>query len=186
MPNADGSLQPAIDELEQELANLERQGNAILISLNILRAKAGLPPRPGGWSNTPSEPLAETGRGPLSIQSDTFLGKRMGSAAREYLEMRKRAGGDAPATVREIFDDLTKGGFDFRSKDERNAMIVLGAMLRKNTTTFHRVQKGKYGLRSWYPHLKAPKATDAEDEGGDEQETKPQEKTAANKAASAA
>ena len=30
-------------------------------------------------------------------------------------------------------------------------------MLRKNTTQFVKLQNNKYGLRSWYPNLKAPK-----------------------------
>ena len=37
-------LQPAIDELEKDLAELERKANGLLTSINVLRAKAGLPP----------------------------------------------------------------------------------------------------------------------------------------------
>jgi len=100
----------------------------------------------------------------------------MGSAAREYLDMRKTAGGDAPATVREIFDALKGGGFDFKSKDDGNAIIVLRAMLRKNSSMFHKLQNGKYGLRAWYPNLKPPKANasdseNAHDDSGDGAET---------------
>lgn len=164
------ALQPAIDALEKDLTELERQGNALLTTINVLRAKAGLPPRPGAWAAGPDASTSpEAGRVPLAIRSDSFVGKRMGSAAREYLEMRKAAGIDAPATVREIFDSLKEGGFDFRSKDDGNAIIVLRAMLRKSSSMFHKLQNGKYGLRSWYPNLKAQKNNVAEVEDTDDE-----------------
>lgn len=48
MTNPVNAFRPAIDALEQDFADLERQGNALLTSINLLRSKAGLPPRPGG------------------------------------------------------------------------------------------------------------------------------------------
>src|SRR4051812_29095958 len=104
------AFQPAIEALEQDLANLERQANGLLSSINLLREKAGMPPRPGGF-----KPSADTGAPggapvPIKLNSDTFTGKKLASAAREYLEMRKASGGDPPATTREIFDALKEGG----------------------------------------------------------------------------
>ena len=59
-------------------------------------------------------------------------------------------------------------------------------MLRKNTTMFAKLQNGKYGLRVWYPNLKATKeavAEESEDEtdndAADEEETATTKKVAA-------
>jgi hypothetical protein len=157
MTNPASVFQPAIDALEKDLADLERQANGLVDSINLLRAKAGLPPRPGGW-----KPHAPTGAAPsaavnVKLHSDSFTGKKLGSAVREYLEMRKRSGSDAPATSREIFDALKQGGFVSGAKDDQTALVVLRTMLRKSTVTYVKLQNGKYGLRAWYPNLKAPK-----------------------------
>lgn len=168
MTNAASAFQPAIDALEKDLTDLERQGNALVMTINVLREKAGLPPRPGGWSAGGGDQAAQSSNGTLSIHSDKFTGKKLGSAVREYLEMRKAANMDAPATGRDIFDGLKAGGFIFGSKDEGNAMVVLRALLRKNTTMFFKLENGKYGLRSWYPHLKIKaSAAEAEEEEAD-------------------
>lgn len=49
MANMDNPFQPAIDALETELVEVERNANALLTTINLLRSKAGMPPRePGG------------------------------------------------------------------------------------------------------------------------------------------
>ncbi|HEX4052673.1 MAG TPA: hypothetical protein VHX86_00270 [Tepidisphaeraceae bacterium] len=158
------AFQPAIDALEKDFTDLERKANGLLQSINLLREKAGLPPRPGGWlSGTGQESGGTPGGTPIALHSDTFTGKKLGAAVREYLEMRKRSGVDAPATSREIFDALKQGGFSSGAKDDATALVVLRTLLRKNTTTFAKLSNGKYGLRAWYPNLKAPKEAAAED-----------------------
>lgn len=157
MTNLAATFQPAIDALETDLAKLEREANGLLTSINLLREKAGLPPRPGGFKTASDGGAAASSGAPIKLHSDTFTGKKLGSAVREYLEMRKKSGADAPATTREIFDALKEGGFVSGAKDEKTGMVVLGTMLRKNTTMFAKLQNGKYGLRSWYPNLRAMK-----------------------------
>ena len=49
------------------------------------------------------------------------------------------------------------GGFVSGAKDDATALVVLRTMLRKNTIMFAKLQNGKYGLRAWYPNLKATK-----------------------------
>jgi hypothetical protein len=90
------------------------------------------------------------------IGPDTFYGKKQSTAVRQYLEMRK-AGGKGPATPREIFDALKKGGLQFETKNDEVALVGLRALLRKNTVTFHKLPNGSYGLLSWYPDAKKPK-----------------------------
>jgi hypothetical protein len=172
MTNPANAFQPAIDALEKDYADLERQANGLLQSINLLREKAGLPPHPGGWNPAGVAGAAHAAGAPaMKLHSDSFTGKKLGAAAREYLEMRKRSGGDAPATSREIFDALKEGGFVSGAKDDATAMVVLRTMLRKNTTMFAKLQNGKYGLRAWYPNLKPSKEASgdaAEDEGAEE------------------
>lgn len=167
MTNLANPFQPAIDALEKDYADLERQANNLLTTINVLREKAGLPPRPGGWA-AGSQATGDAGQSTaMNIHSDSFTGKRLGAAAREYLEMRKAAGMDAPATAREIFDALKQGGFVSNAKDDATGMVVLRTMLRKNTATFAKLQNGKYGLRVWYPNLKAAKEAPAGDGADD-------------------
>lgn len=156
------AFQPAIDALEKDLADLERQANTLLTSINLLRSKAGMPPRPGGFSPAAtSNGTKSDAATPLKIKSDAFTGKKLGSAVREYLEMRKASGLDAPVTSREIFDALKDGGFVSGAKDDATGIVVLRTMLRKNTQMFAKLQNGKIGLRAWCPGLKAPKETPA-------------------------
>lgn len=180
MTNPASAFQPAIDALEQDLADLERKANGLLQSINLLREKAGLPPRPGGWNPEPSQVGGSASSDHrVRLHSDTFTGKKLGSAVREYLEMRKRSGGDAPATSREIFDALKEGGFASGAKDDATALVVLRTMLRKNTVMFAKLPNGKYGLRAWYPNLRAPKepsATEPTDDGAAEDDTLAEEK----------
>jgi hypothetical protein len=168
MTNPASAFQPAIDALETEFGELERKANGLLQTINLLREKAGLPPRPGGWQPSGGGGSASgSGPAPIKLHSDTFTGKKLGSAVREYLEMRKRAGGDSPATSREIFDALKEGGFSSGAKDDATGLVVLRTLLRKNTVMFAKLQNGKYGLRSWYPNLKTPKAGKTDDDNGE-------------------
>ena len=127
------------------------------------------PPRPGAWNPTgvAGAPHAAGGTA-LKLHSDSFTGKKLGSAVREYLEMRKQSGGDAPATSREIFDALKEGGFVSGAKDDATALVVLRTILRKNTVTFAKLQNGKYGLRAWYPNFKTTKETTSDEAGNED------------------
>lgn len=125
---------PAITALMQELKDIERKAKEIKSAINTLSKHAGV-----------AEPYPnldeENGVGTLSqIRADTFYGKVMGTAAREYLEMRK-ASGMGPATPREIYEALTTGGFLFEAKDENTALVSLRATLRKSLADFPQAAK---------------------------------------------
>jgi hypothetical protein len=93
---------------------------------------------------------------PTVGNADTFYGKTIATASREYLEMRRGAN-LGPASPREIFDALTQGGYQFEAKSETIAMVGLRSNLRKNSKTFHRLPNGQYGLLAWYPNAKPAK-----------------------------
>lgn len=143
-------LVQAIETLEEELAALDRQSAELRSTINLLCQRAGLDVR---YVETDSQGQAVIGTG---IKPDSFYGKKMQTAAREFLEMRRRAD-SGPAKPREIYAAMAKGGFQFETKDETTALVSLRAMLRKNSATFHKLPGGEYGLRAWYPNPKSPK-----------------------------
>jgi hypothetical protein len=154
-------FQPAIDELEKDLIEAERHVNTLVSAINVLRAKSGLPPRsPNSVSGGDIRPgvSAPTESGPIvsHIKHDTFFGKRMGTAAREFLEMRKSQG-QGPAKTREIFDALKAGGFQFNTRDDSIAVVSLRNTITKNSVMFQKLPNGTFGLRAWYPNAKQDK-----------------------------
>jgi hypothetical protein len=148
---------PAIAALQSELADIERKARELKSTINVLCKHAGTPEL---YPNLQTE-----GSGPTvtAIRADTFYGKVINTAAREYLEMRKTAG-LGPATPREIYDALVAGGFQFEAKNDQVALVGLRSNLRKNSKTFHKLPNGQYGLLSWYPNAKPSKSSDADDD----------------------
>jgi len=163
------SNRAVIDTLEQKLADMERKANAIVEVLNDLLKEEGLPPRPpfgsGGGQGAKGN---GSGAAISQIRPDTFYGKKLQTAVREFLEMRHAiAGRTDPATPKEIYEAITKGGYEFEAKTPDIAMVGLRALLRKRTAFFQKLSNGTYGLTSWYPDAKRPKAA-AVDDGDDE------------------
>lgn len=172
----------ALEVLERRLDDYERKANALLAVVNDMRAEDGLPPRPpfGGGSGASHDGSTITASRRLAqIRSDTFYGKKLQTAVREYLEMRgpKDLG---PAKPREIYEAITAGGFKFDTKDENVALVGLRALLRKRSAFFHKLPNGAYGLTAWYPDAKRQKM--AAPEGEDDKDTAEE----AGKAATAA
>ncbi len=98
----------------------------------------------------------------IFIRTDEFYGQPLATAMRSVLE-KKRAGGNGPATVREIYDALVSGGFKFEAKDE-NALRGLRQSLTKNSAVFHKLPNGSYGLLEWYPNAKPARPGDDDGE----------------------
>jgi hypothetical protein len=97
---------------------------------------------------------------PTQIRSDQFYGQPLAGSVRTILEMR-RAQNLGAATNREIFDSLTAGGYEFDTKNDDVAQKSLRNSLAKNTALFHKLPNGQFGLLSWYPNVKKPKASSA-------------------------
>jgi len=149
-------LLPAITLLEREYEELARNANTLLGTINLLRSRAGLDPKPPGIGATSDTP---EGSGAITeIKPDTFYGKKLQTAVREYLDLR-RAKNLGPAKPREIYEAITSGGFQFETTSAEVALVGLRAMLRKRTQFFHKLPNGTYGLTAWYPHAKPAKAT---------------------------
>lgn len=158
-----GDIKKQIGELETELAHKKRM-------VNDLYEIAGLPKFYTITDDSQQPDIS-------AIRRDQWYGQPLSTAIREYLEMR-RAANLGPATVIEIFDALTTGGFKFETKDDENAKRGLRISLTKNTAIFHRLpDKKHYGLLEWYPEAKTKKSKagdkpDSADDGDDDLEEK--------------
>lgn len=151
-------FKPAIDALVTDLREQERAVARTKEMINRLCELAGAAPMYADASS--SDRPAVT-----AMRSDQFYGKVQTTAAREYLELR-HATNRGPASPREIFDALIEGGFKFDTKVEINAITGLRATLRKNSSIFHKLPNGDYGLTSWYPNAKAARFEGANEEVG--------------------
>lgn len=168
---------PAIAALQQELAALEKKAREIKGAINTLSKHAGMEEP---YSNLDTE----EGVGSITqMRADTFYGKAMGTAAREYLEMRKVSGA-GPASPREIYEAMIQGGYQFDTKDENTALVSLRATLRKSSRIFHKLPNGQYGLLAWYP--KAKVASSSDDNESETDDTEPKTKAADDQGPSAA
>lgn len=176
------------EDLEGRLEVMVRKGNALVEVINDLRAGEGLSPLPplgGGGGSGVAAPSG--GAAMTQIKPDSFYGKKLQTAIREYLELRYAiAHGTNPATPKEIYEAITAGGYQFEAKTADIAMVGMRALLRKRTAFFHKLPNGTYGLTSWYPDAKKPKQTDDADDGANEKTSETQTETATTKKAAAA
>ncbi len=147
---------PAIEALQRDLADLDRKVAETKNTINRLCELAGREPMYADVGAASQPTLT-------AIRADTFYGKPIITGAREYLEMRRTAG-LGPATPREIYEALKKGGLVFDTKIESNAITGIRNALRKSSAIFHRLPNGEYGLLKWYPRAKAPKDNSSEGE----------------------
>lgn len=154
--NMRDEMKPAIDALLVELGDQEKQVIETKLLINRLCARSQMEPMfPDAAASASSGAIG-------TIRPDSFYGKVLNTAAREYLEMR-RAANLGPATPREVYEALAKGGYASEAKDEVTATTIVRATLRKNSSIFHRLPNGTYGLLSWYPNAKPQRDDDEED-----------------------
>lgn len=143
-------LDATIEMFREQLREQEEQARKTKRTINAICEQAGRPLLyPDADEDGPS--------GLDQIQADTFYGQRLNTSAKRVLEMRKAAG-LGPAHVREIYDALVRGGYQFNAKTEKNAMDSLRISLGKSSHTFHKLPNGQYGLLEWYPNVKQREA----------------------------
>lgn len=158
-------FRPAIEALQKDLADLEQKAAETKGTINRLCVLAGAPEMYQDASVTRSAATI------TSIRADTFYGKVLTTAAREFLEMRKAAN-LGPATTREIYDAIVSGGFEFETSDPTNAMTGMRQTMSRNSGIFHRLPNNSWGLVGWYERIKANKAAKSKaEEQPDSEET---------------
>ena len=148
-----------IDVLETKLRDQLSEVGRLKRMINDLCSLAGMPPRY-------SDALVESAPTVGAMRSDQFYGRPLATVVREYLEMRKGSN-LGPASVGEIHTALIEGGFKFETSNEENAKRGLRVSLSKNSTTFHKLPNGDWGLLDWYPAAKNRVAR--ETKNGDEE-----------------
>jgi len=144
-------IEQTIDDLLLEIKSKEQDLVAVKTTVNMLCERAGRSPVFSGPELTID--FIESNK----IRSDSFYGTPLNSSVRAILEMR-RAAGNGPASVREIYELLLKGGYVFEAKNDENSMRGLRITLGKSSHTFHKLPGGEYGLTEWYPDIKASKS----------------------------
>ena len=136
-------LKGAIEVLYAELEEQERQVQETKRAINMLVRRLG---EAEPYPNVDSQTVGSVNR----LRPDAFYGKAFATAAQEYLQMRRQA-----STADEITEGLRAGGFDFKSMswkpDDLKRMVPLS--LSKNTSYFHRLPNGTFGLLEWYPEV---------------------------------
>lgn len=163
------------DHIQQTIADLQaklsEQESAVVKTKRLINQLCEMSGAPPMYQDTE---IHESGGLALSIQGDQFYGQPLSTCIRQILEMRK-ALRQGPATVNEIYADLTRGNYQFETKSEDNAKRGLRISLTKNTAIFHKLPNGKFGLLEWYPNAKSTKQQRDEtdqDEEKEETETK--------------
>jgi len=136
-------VQTQVQDLERQLQEKKRVAN----DLCALNGRAPI------YADTGSSSVA------TSIRSDEFYGKPLATVVRTVLEKRAAANLGA-ATVNEIYDAMVQGGYPFDAKNDENAKRGLYISLGKNSTTFHKLPNGTYGLLDWYPAMKGKREAD--------------------------
>ena len=163
------NLDPAIGVLQERLRAQEEKVRSMKRLINDLCRENG------SEILYPDADAASDGSVVGPIRPDTFYGQPLNTSVRRVLEMRK-ATGAGPASVRDIYLALAQGGFQFSSKNEKNAMDGLRISLGKASHTFHKLPNGSYGLTEWYPSVKSPRtpkassATSAESDDTEDEE----------------
>jgi hypothetical protein len=91
-------------------------------------------------------------------RTDEYYGQPLATAIRMVLT-RRQHGNLGPASVADIFDSLSAGGYKFGAKTDDYAKRSLYTALSKNTTVFHKLPNGDYGLLEWYPSVREARST---------------------------
>lgn len=88
----------------------------------------------------------------IGTRSDEFYGKPLASVVRTILERRAAANMGA-ASVDAVFAAMKSGGYLFNAKNDSTAKTALATSMAKNTSTFHKLPNGDFGLLEWYPSI---------------------------------
>jgi hypothetical protein len=153
------TLKAAVEELNRKLEQKMREVADLKRVINLMSREAG--------ETAPyeeAEPEAPRQASP-DARPDRFYGKSPTTAAREYLEDRKK-----PASADEVLRALADGAFDFKAQgweNEKGRLRYLAISLSKNTAIFTKLPNGLFGLAKWYPGAKKPKVK-GEGESGTE------------------
>ena len=169
-------LKAAIEEIEAQIKAKEAEIiNPLKITVNQLCQLIGEEAR---YQVDGSGASGQLKRNVLNWRADQFFGRPLAGCVTEYLEAREAAGLERAATVDDIFEALSKGGYKFEgtSGNDENTKRGIKISLTKNTAQFSKIGE-LFGLKKWYPNAKPAKKTNGKDDT--DSESKDQADTAA-------
>jgi len=141
-----GHIEKSIEELKKQVIQKEKELIDIKKAVNQL---CNLIEQPAIYiiNQADKEQLA------IQLKGDEYYMQPVARVIHKILERRKALGA-GPASIREVYEEMKAGGFNFDAKNEQNAIRGIRASMIKNTAKFHKLPIGKFGLREWYPELK--------------------------------
>lgn len=143
-PSTMAKFTEAISALYERLDELVEQERTLKRTINDLSVIDGV--------EAPFPDVDTTGSGGIrNIRSDQFFGKSLNGAIKEYLRFVGRA-----VPVREIFEGLKRGGFEFPSHWAKEHWLKnLSISISKNRNDFVYVKSSdSWGLWDFYPEKK--------------------------------
>lgn len=149
-------IQRTIADFQTRLKKAESEVIRYKKTINDLCEMADQPPL---YAETDFEETATAMA--LQFSSDAFYGKPLASSIKMILEQRK-ARNNGPAPLKELLEELRRGGYQFQGKEENQRIIVSDA-IRKNTD-FHKLPNGLWGLTIWYDRIKKPSTAPASED----------------------
>jgi len=156
------NIKKTVLELQQHLQSIEDEAADTKRTINSLCKKMGAPIL---YTDVDTRSAIATG----AVRPDQYYGKALATVAREILEARQ-AMNLGPASVAELYDKMVEGGYVFDTNNADNAKRVLRISLTKNSTMFHKLPGGAYGLLSWYPAVRNTRRTNASRTNDDAEE----------------
>ncbi|MBE7498650.1 MAG: hypothetical protein HS117_27235 [Verrucomicrobiaceae bacterium] len=153
-------LERTIADFQNRLKKAEAEVIRYKKTINDLCEMAEKPPL---YAETEFEETSNTSL--VQFTPDAFYGKPLASSIKMILEQRK-ARNIGPISIKDLLDELQRGGYQFQGKEENRRIIVSDA-LRKNTD-FHRLPNGLYGMTAWYERIKKPNASNSNDDSGND------------------
>jgi hypothetical protein len=155
------------DTLAQAQAKLKSQEDDVAQTKRFINQLLAFDGRPPMFQDTASSSAA------LTMHGDEYYGQKQQTAARLVLERRK-AMNLGPATLDEIFEAMKAGGYKHDARDDSMAGKSLYNTLTQNSSTFHRLPTGKFGLTAWYPNAPKKKRKKGDDGADDGDPTEPE------------
>lgn len=138
-----------IQDFQEKLAELEREGNKFKTSINMLCSMYGVEPLYSLEDAATGDGSGTAKSVTLSFRPDEFFGKPLATCVRDILTARKDRD-LGPADPRDIFETLKKGGFNFEARDDESAFRGMQISIGKNTAAFVRLPNEQIGLVEWY------------------------------------
>jgi len=162
-------LKAAIDEIVAQIVAKEAEViTPLKITVNQLCLLVGEPAR---YAIDGTGASGQPKRNILNWRADQFFGRPLAQCVTEYLEARETAGLERAASVDDIFEALSKGGYKFEgtSGNDENTKRAIKTSLTKNTAQFAKIGE-LFGLKKWYPNAKTTRKSNGKDDAAETDE----------------